>query len=146
MVIGVTFGFAMGAPPLTFFITWGRLTVALGWAGVVIMAVGVAVRAWAARMLSESYPRTLRVRAGQRVVDSGPYALIRHPDHAADILMWFGYGLAWTDAVAVVAAVLPTSLAYLYRIAVEEAMLRDRLGAEYERYAARTARLIPGIY
>ncbi len=45
-----------------------------------------------------------------------------------------------------VAAARPTSLAYLYRIAVEEAMLRERLGAEYEGYAARAARLIPGIY
>lgn len=115
MAIGLTFGFAMAAPPLTSFVSRGRLTVALGWAGVVIMAVGVTVRAWAARTLGESYTRTLRVRTGQRVVDSGPYALVRHPGYAADILMWFGYGLAWTNAAAVVAAALPTSLALRWK-------------------------------
>ena len=146
MAIGLTFGLAMLGAPLTFPISRGRLPAALGWAGVAIMTLGVTVRAWAARTLGESYTRTLRVRSGQRVVDSGPYALVRHPGYAADILMWSGYGLAWTNAIAVVAAALPTSLAYLYRIAVEEAMLRELLGAEYERYAARTARLIPGIY
>lgn len=146
IAIGVTFALAMTAPPLTSHLKLGRLPLSLGWAGVSLMAVGVTVRAWAARTLGESYTRTLRVRTGQRVVDSGPYALVRHPGYAADILMWVGYGLAWTNATAVVATAIPTCLVYAYRIAVEEAMLREQLGAEYERYAARTARLIPGIY
>lgn len=146
VAIGLTFGLAMTAAPLASFIRRGQLPIALGWAGVAVMALGVGVRAWAARTLGESYTRTLRVYAGQRVIDSGPYALIRHPGYAADILMWLGYGLAWTNVAAVLVATFPTSLAYLYRIAVEEAMLRERLGAEYERYAARRARLIPRVY
>jgi len=146
LAIGITFGVAMSGAPLTSVIKRGRLPIGLGWIGVAAMAAGIGLRAWAASELGESYTRTLRVRTGQQVVDSGPYALMRHPGYAADILMWLGYGLAWTNAAAALVAALPTSLAYAYRIAVEEVMLYDRLGAEYEGYAARTARLIPGVY
>jgi protein-S-isoprenylcysteine O-methyltransferase len=37
-------------------------------------------------------------------------------------------------------------VAYSYRIAAEEAMLRDAFGGRYREYAARTWRLIPYVY
>jgi protein-S-isoprenylcysteine O-methyltransferase Ste14 len=146
MGIGIAFGFAMTAPFATSFLKRGRLSVTTGWGGATAMTAGLALRWWAARTLGDSYTRTLRVREAQRVVDSGPYALVLHPGYAADILMWLGYGLAWTNVAAVFATTVPLTLAYSYRIAVEEIMLREQMGPEYERYAARTARLIPGVY
>jgi protein-S-isoprenylcysteine O-methyltransferase Ste14 len=146
MGVGVAFGFAMIAPLITSFMKHGRLPVGAGWLGAAGMTAGLGLRFWAARTLGESYTRTLRVREGQRVVSGGPYGLIRHPGYAADILIFLGYGLAWTNVAGVLATVIPISVAYAYRIEVEEAMLRQLLGPEYEGYAARTARLLPGVY
>lgn len=146
LAIGATFGLAIPSAPFASLIKGSRLPASTGWVGVALMAGAVAVRIWAAQTLGESYTRTLRVRAGQRVIDSGPYAFVRHPGYAADLMMWFGWGLAWTNALAIVAASVPTSLAYAYRIAVEERMLLNQLGEEYSRYARRTARLVPGLY
>ena len=110
------------------------------------MAAGIGLRSWAAQALGTSYTRTLRVGPDQRVVASGPYAVVRHPGYAADIVMLVGYGLAWTSVGAVLTATLPTAAAYSYRIRVEERMLHERFGDEYSRYRERTWRLLPGVF
>lgn len=146
VAIGTAFGIAMTMTPLASLSSRGRFPPALGWVGVAAMAAGIGLRAWAARTLGSSYTRTLRVAAGQRVVSSGPYAIVRHPGYAADLLMWLGYGLAWSSLPAVLTAILPTSAAYAYRIPAEETMMRSQFGPDYESYAARTARVLPGIW
>jgi protein-S-isoprenylcysteine O-methyltransferase Ste14 len=110
------------------------------------MATGLGLRSWAAKALGASYTRTLRVSPHQRVVAAGPYAVVRHPGYAADIVMLVGYGLAWTSVGAVMTTTLPTVVAYSYRIRVEERMLQQRLGDEYSRYRERTWRLLPGVF
>jgi protein-S-isoprenylcysteine O-methyltransferase Ste14 len=41
---------------------------------------------------------------------------------------------------------IPTTAALLYRIHVEEALLRKAFGEEYVEYSRATKRLFPGIY
>ncbi len=41
---------------------------------------------------------------------------------------------------------LPTALAYALRLVKEDAYLVSQLGADYQRYAQRTARLIPFVW
>jgi len=41
---------------------------------------------------------------------------------------------------------VPTTLALLYRIHVEEAALNEAFGEEYAAYSQVTRRLIPGIF
>ena len=57
------------------------------------------------------------------MVDTGPYARIRHPGYASTLTMWIGYGFALTSLPATVGIMVPVGLAYYRRIGVEEAML-----------------------
>jgi protein-S-isoprenylcysteine O-methyltransferase Ste14 len=47
--------------------------------GVFGMVAGLLLRTWATQVLGTSYTRTLRVGQEQRVIQSGPYRVIRHP-------------------------------------------------------------------
>src|SRR2546422_11398353 len=81
---------------------------------------------------------------GHRVVDSGPYAVIRHPGYAGMIagvpLMTIALGSWWGTALA-----CAYSLLILRRVSVEDRFLRANLTG-YGDYAGRvTARLIPGL-
>jgi protein-S-isoprenylcysteine O-methyltransferase len=116
------------------------------WVGVGVMAAGLSLRVWSARILGAQYTRTLRVGAGHRIVEAGPYALVRHPGYAGSLLMWFGFGFALTSVPATVAITVPMLAAYARRIEAEEAMLAGAFGDEYRSYQQRTARLLPGIY
>jgi protein-S-isoprenylcysteine O-methyltransferase Ste14 len=80
----------------------------------------------------------------RRLVVSGPYRFVRHPLYVAEELMMLGiliqYPLVWT-----IALVICHGLLQLERMRLEERILTSTF-PEYAEYAARTARLIPGIY
>lgn len=97
------------------------------------------------RTLGRSYTRTLRTEDAQHVVDTGPYAVVRHPGYAGSLLIWMGFALTSRSVpvVAGVAALLGT--AYQRRITAEEALLRRDLPA-YATYSERTKKLIPLLW
>ena len=116
------------------------------WAGVGLCAVGLALRAWGMRTLGASYTRTLRTASDQRLVTDGPYRWVRHPGYAGSIAVWVGAALAFHSLLAAVVVAVLMLLAYGWRIRSEERMLADHFGEDYRAYAARTARLFPGLY
>lgn len=126
----------------------GRVGVApaVAWCGVVLMLLGITLRIWASRVLGRFFTRTLRVAGDQAVVSNGPYRVVRHPGYLGDILMWSGAAFATLNWIAFAGLSLAALLAYSYRIRVEEAMLRETLGAPYRAYMARTWRLLPFVY
>jgi len=113
--------------------------------GLGLEAAGLGLRTWSMRTLDASYTRTLRVANAQVVIEGGPYRHIRHPGYLGSLLIWVGFALSSGSlaAVAVVGALLvPT---YRRRMASEEALLAAAL-VGYEAYAARTKRLVPGLW
>ena len=71
---------------------------------------------------------------------------MRHPAYLGDLLIVSGIGLAMGSWAGAAAALAITFLGHLPRIHVEERALSDALGEPYERYAARHARLLPGVW
>jgi protein-S-isoprenylcysteine O-methyltransferase Ste14 len=82
---------------------------------------------------------------GHRVIDSGPYAVVRHPMYSAMVLLFPGGSLLLGSTVSLVFAVLVCVLLAV-RIPLEESVLRRDLPG-YEAYRARVRhRLIPGVW
>jgi protein-S-isoprenylcysteine O-methyltransferase Ste14 len=115
-------------------------------AGVVVMALGIALRVWAVVVLGRAFTVEVRVRDGQEVVDRGPYRAVRHPSYTGLLLVFLGTGLALGDWLALILVVVPPVAAVVFRIRVEEAALLAGLGEAYRRYSAGRKRLIPGIW
>jgi protein-S-isoprenylcysteine O-methyltransferase Ste14 len=118
----------------------------VGWIGIILILAGLALRVWAALTLGEFYTRTLLITDRQRVVESGPYRLIRHPGYLGDIILWAGAALATANWIAIVLIIPLMVAAYTYRIRYEETMLLVTCGEPYRNYVARTRKLIPFIY
>ena len=85
------------------------------------------------------------VMPGQRVVDTGPYSIVRHPMYAAALLLFIGTPLAlgsWLGLAAFPAALPPL----LWRLFDEEALLSRTLPG-YTTYCSRVRwRLVPGVF
>ncbi|MBN2352431.1 MAG: isoprenylcysteine carboxylmethyltransferase family protein [Spirochaetales bacterium] len=82
---------------------------------------------------------------GQRVIDSGPYKVVRHPMYAAIILMIPAVPLALGSWWALIFAGL-VDILFVVRTALEDKTLKDELPG-YIDYAKKTRfRLIPGIW
>jgi len=111
--------------------------------GILLMFVGMFIRGWSIRTLKSFFLFSVGVVQDHKVIEAGPYRLVRHPAYAGAILTFVGIGLALQSLVALAILLLLSSLAYWYRIRVEErALIRD-LGQPYVEYMGRTKRLIP---
>jgi protein-S-isoprenylcysteine O-methyltransferase Ste14 len=117
-----------------------------GLAGPIVMWAGLVVRIWAIVVLGQSFRTTVEVDAGQRVVDTGPYRWVRHPSYTGILLLMAGLSLVYGNWPALaVLLVLPAGV-LIHRIFVEEAALTEVIGRAYTDYAARTKRLVPGVW
>src|SRR5262245_46386799 len=82
---------------------------------------------------------------GHHVIESGPYAIVRHPGYAGMIVMAPFSGLALGSWISVALAVVYSGM-ILRRVRVEDAFLQSVL-AGYAAYAVRVRyRLIPGVF
>ncbi|HYM84691.1 MAG TPA: isoprenylcysteine carboxylmethyltransferase family protein [Candidatus Dormibacteraeota bacterium] len=136
---------AMILPPVLLALPGPRLPRSLAALGLSAELAGLLVRRWSMATLGAAYSRTLRTDAGQPLVSDGPYRLVRHPGYLGTLLTWFGFALTSRSAVVVGLIGLVFGRAYARRIAAEERLLRRELPG-YEAYAARTKRLLPGVW
>ena len=118
---------------------------AIRWVGVLLFALGGALRIWPVFLLGNRFSGLVAIQPGHALLTTGLYSIIRHPSYLGLLTNSLGWALAFRSGIGVLitALLLPPLLA---RIRAEEALLRSEFGEEYEAYRARTSRLIPGIY
>ncbi|MGH9430170.1 MAG: methyltransferase family protein [Terriglobia bacterium] len=103
--------------------------------GEIIALAGLAMRGLAAGHLEKNL----------KLATSGPYALCRNPLYLGSFLLAVGFAVAGCYlplGIALVALFLVIYLPVMHR---EEAFLRQKFGAEYENYVARTPLFLPKI-
>ena len=115
-------------------------------AGIVLLAAGSLLRWTCFRILGEYFTAAVTVRAGQPVIETGPYRWIRHPGYTAGFIMFLGIGLAFGNWLSLAIFALEIGIVYSRRISAEEKALLDTLGEPYRAYMARTKRFIPFVY
>jgi protein-S-isoprenylcysteine O-methyltransferase Ste14 len=118
---------------------------ALRWTGFALLVAGAALRLASMITLGRRFASVVAVQAGHRLHTSGLYAAIRHPSYLGILLMDLGFAGVFRSAVAL--ALMPVVWwMFKHRMDVEEAFLTAAFGGDYRDYAARTRRLLPGVY
>ena len=118
-----------------------QMTPALSLVSLALVLAGTAASIGVALWLNRSFAIFPQAR---ELVTTGPYAVVRHPLYMAELVATAGIMLQFVQpwasvvALAIVAAQFP-------RMRYEEEILGETFPA-YRDYAARTARLIPGVY
>ncbi len=111
--------------------------------GTVLILLGVAVRQWAIAVLGRYFSNVIGIQKGQKIVQSGPYRLVRHPSYTGILLIQLGIAFAFQSWAAVLVAVTAFGIAYGHRMLSEERFLKRELGDSYADYSKRTKRLLP---
>jgi protein-S-isoprenylcysteine O-methyltransferase Ste14 len=114
----------------------GLLLFAGGWT---VVALGLRENAFAAPIVKHQADR------GQRVVETGPYAIVRHPMYSGAVPLMIGMPL-WLGSVAgALLAALPLAVLAV-RTTGEERLLRREL-AGYDDYTRRVRwRMVPFVW
>lgn len=142
----LTFGaivmFVMSYWPAQWAVVWIASDIA-AWSAFAFALAGF-MFAWAARLhLGPLWSMTAAPTEEHRIVDTGPYGIVRHPVYAGLLLS------AWATAlqlgrIEALAGALVLTAALSLRAKLEERFLRADLGdAAYSAYRARVPMLIP---
>ncbi len=113
--------------------------------GIAAMVTGFVVR-WAGMWtLRKFFSANVAVQDDHQLVIKGPYKVVRHPGYFGGWLSFVGLGLALGNWLSLFVLAVLTVPAFLYRIHVEEQVLRIAFPA-YEAYALRVRKFVPFVW
>lgn len=124
--------------------SWSRVPTCLVFAALAVCVAGYALFVLVLR--TNSYlSRVVELQEGQRVIDSGPYAIVRHPMYLATLAIYLSTPLVLGSFWALIPAACYIPLLVL-RIRDEEALLRRELPGYADYCATLRWRLVPRIW
>lgn len=100
----------------------------------------------ATRAMGRNWSIVARTREDHQLVQSGPFAAMRHPIYTAIALQLIGAAVALGHPARLVLALPLYALGTWLRISEEERLLRAMFGSAYDAYAARVRRFVPGLF
>ncbi|HEY6805170.1 MAG TPA: isoprenylcysteine carboxylmethyltransferase family protein [Pyrinomonadaceae bacterium] len=149
VIQGLSFGVAWGAHR-SYFTPLVRgpyaLEATLSIIAIVLAVASVVFTMMAVRVLGKEWSLTARVVEGHKLATHGPYSLVRHPIYTGMLGMLLATGLAVSFWPALIISVVIFFIGTVIRIRIEEGLLREMFGVEYDDYARRVSAVVPGIY
>ena len=114
-----------------------------GWLCAALVGVGVAVAWWARLHLGRMWSARITRKADHKVVDSGPYAVVRHPIYSGLLLSLLATAAA-KGTVLGIAGFAILLIGIWLKARLEERWLTEELGADaYAKYRRRVPMLLP---
>ncbi len=115
-------------------------------AGIVVLVCALSLFFQTHRRLGRSWSVTLEIRENHGLVTDGIYRFVRHPMYSAYFLWVLSQALLLPNWIAGPAGLVGFGTLFAFRVRREEQMMLEAFGDEYAAYAARTKRIIPGMF
>lgn len=120
-----------------------RVNRAGAWLCVALVALGMAFAWWARIHLGRLWSGHITRKVNHKVVDTGPYALVRHPIYTG-LLLALAATAAVKGTVAGLSGAVLFGLGFYLKARIEEGWLTQQLGADaYASYRQRVPMLLP---
>jgi len=120
-----------------------RLGTGIEWLLVAVAVGGLFFTWWARLYLGRLWSSSVTRKADHRVIDTGPYAIVRHPIYTGIIAAIVATTIVTGRLDAIVGAVLIT-FGFWIKSRLEERFLREQLGPKaYDSYRRRVPMLMP---
>lgn len=139
------FGFALlGFGSLaTHFPPMWTLPKGVGWVFATVCGSGLLFTWWARVTIGSLWSAAVSRKAGHKVIQSGPYGLVRHPIYTGLIIAALAQAMIIGQAANLTGALLLT-VGFWLKARLEERFLSEELGGSaYADYRRRTPMLIP---
>ena len=143
---------------LSFLLVWLGRSVP-GWLGLLIVPqnividvmgtafaiMGVAFAIWSRQSLRDNWSGEVAITEGQRLIHSGPYAIVRHPIYTGMLLALLGTTLVSSTVRSLLGFVLAI-ISLWQKAYIEEQFLIVEFGVQYANYQREVKFLIPFVY
>jgi protein-S-isoprenylcysteine O-methyltransferase Ste14 len=126
---------------------WLYMTFHLSWlqmAGTVLLIVSMIVTLWARWELGKMWASIAAVKEDHQLITDEPYQITRHPIYTGVLGMILGSAFSLGEG-SIFLGFLMILFVFLNRIRIEEEMMTNTFGDQYEKYKQRVPRLLPSI-
>lgn len=113
--------------------------------GACMLIGGLGFAIWARIHLGQYWSGNVTLKAGHRLIRTGPYAIVRHPIYTGLLLAMLGTAVAVDEYRGVLAMVIALQ-AHIRKLYLEEKWLTEEFRAEYDAYRRDVKALVPGIF
>jgi protein-S-isoprenylcysteine O-methyltransferase Ste14 len=120
---------------------WTQSPLAAG-TGLAFTVAGLCFAVWARMHLGKYWSGRISLEEQHGVIQTGPYAWVRHPIYSGLILALFGTAITLGTILAF-AGFAFMLISFVRKLKIEETWLRSQFGVEYEAYRNRVKALIP---
>lgn len=137
----------IGRPLSTPFLSVSKsLAIAIAIFAIVAAIGSVSIVMASVKTLGKEWSITARVVKGHKLATKGPYRVVRHPIYTGMLGMLVATGIAVSYWPALLVAIVVFFIGTAIRIRIEERLLRETFGQEFETYARSVPALVPGLY
>lgn len=112
--------------------------------GLALVVAGLGISVWARRHIGQFWSGRVMLKEGHQLIQSGPYARVRHPIYSGIFLATLGTALFVGEWRALLGATI-FLVAHWLKGRREEALLAGQFGEVYEEYRQRTGSLVPKL-
>ncbi len=112
--------------------------------GLIIYLLFSWLQIWSYKSLGESYSQQVLIFRNHKLIEKGPFKIIRHPQYVSQILMDLGGGLATLSFIVIPIAVIEIPILIL-RALLEEKLLEKNFKDVFLAYKKKTGFMIPFI-
>jgi protein-S-isoprenylcysteine O-methyltransferase Ste14 len=122
---------------------WPLMNLPAVWACVAVTAFGCLFAWWARIYLGDLWSGWVTKKADHRIVDTGPYGIVRHPIYTGILIGVLATMVAKGTVMGLIGAVI-IIIGLWMKARLEEKFLRSELGADaYDDYRRRVPMLVP---
>lgn len=127
------------------FVNYDLANIALQVFAAALSIGSVLVSMAAVRELGKHWSFEARLVEGHKLVTSGVYGFVRHPIYTAMLGLLVATGIVLSHWAVVIAAIAIFFAGTYIRIRLEERLLSDAFGSEFEEWRSRVSGIIPFI-
>lgn len=114
--------------------------------GLFLIIAGMSLRLFAIFSLKTYFNANVSIHHDHKLKTDGIYSIVRHPSYTGALLSFFGLGLSQGNWISLLIIFIPITIAFIYRINIEEKVLSENFKDDYLDYKRKSKKLIPYIF
>jgi protein-S-isoprenylcysteine O-methyltransferase Ste14 len=108
-------------------------------------AVGLIFAVMARLYIGTNWSPLIQVKEGHELIQTGPYAVVRHPIYTGLMLATLGTAITYGELSGFLGFVMIVA-AWGYKSRLEESAMAEQFGTKYETYRAHVKGLVPFVW
>lgn len=112
--------------------------------GLVFYLIFSWIQIWATKVLGDNYSQDIAIKKDHKLITSGPFKIIRHPQYLSQFLLDLGAAAATLSFILAPLALIQIPFLFM-RASLEDKILEKHFGENFRNYKKQSGMIFPFI-